>query len=161
MRTDKLAPVGLNARTELSAILAGLGLAVFWSLAAPARIVQDVNDLTTTRWPAGAEIPVTPYRELLGTALDGFFLVALVLISLALGHYLYHRRGARTDYLMRRLPQFWEYHLRCLALPVLGIVLALGLEALGYVGYRALYRALLEKAAGELAGRAQLLLEGW
>lgn len=159
MRTDKLAPVGINARAEIYAILAALGVAVFWSLDAPVRIVQHMNGLTNTPWSAGTESPVTPYRELLGTALDGFYLVALVLVFLALGHYLYHRRGARTDYLMRRLPRPWEYHMRCLALPVLGTALALALAGLSYVGYRALYRALLARVAREAAGRVQHLVE--
>ncbi len=161
MKWDKLTPVGINVRTELSAILAALSAAVLWSLTAVVRIVDHMNGLTYTSSYGAKAITFSPYRVLLGPALDGFFLVALVLVSLALGHYLYHRRGARTDYLMRRLPRPWEYHLRCLALPVLGILLALALAALGYFGCRALYRTLLEKVAQIAAGRGQQLVEGW
>ncbi len=161
MKWDKLAPVGVSARTEISGILAGLGLAAFWSLTGVARIVEHMNGLTYNSSYGITEIPFSPYRVLLGTALDGFFLVALVLVFLAIGHYLYHRRGARTDYLMRRLPRPWEYHMRCLALPALGIVLALGLATLGYFGCRALYRTLLEKVAQTAASRGQQLVEGW
>lgn len=161
MKWDKLTPVGINARTELYAILAALGAAVLWSLTAVVRIVDHMNGLTYTSSYGANAIAFSPYRPLLGTALDGFFLVALLLVFLALGHYLYHRRGARTDYLMRRLPRPWEYHLRCLALPVLGIVLALALAAIGYFGCRALYRTLLARVAKVAADRGQHLYEWW
>lgn len=161
MRTDRLAPVGINARAEIYAILAALGAAVFWSLTAVVRIVDHMNGLTYTSSYGANAIAFSPYRALLGTALDGFFLVALVLVFLALVHYLYHRRGARTDYLMRRLPWPWEYHMRCLALPVLGIALALALATIGYFGCRALYRTLLARVAKIAASRGQQLYEGW
>ena len=44
------------------------------------------------------------------------------MFSMAAMHYVYHWKGSRSIYLMRRLPNPWELHRRCLTLPALGIV---------------------------------------
>ena len=33
-------------------------------------------------------------------------------------HYSYHFKGSKSIYLMRRLPDRWELHRRCLTLPI-------------------------------------------
>ncbi len=60
----------------------------------------------------GALMP--SYPQILGGALIFFAAAALALALLSIAHFLYHRQGARSDYLMRRLPQRWELARRCL-----------------------------------------------
>ena len=56
-----------------------------------------------------------------------------------LWHYAYHYQGSRSVYLMRRLPDRWEYHRRCLAIPAATVaataVLLAGSLALFYGAY--------------------------
>lgn len=61
----------------------------------------------------GAVMP--PYPQVLGNAMVLFWVTGLCLALLALAHCLWHRQGARSDYLMRRLPRRWELAKRCLA----------------------------------------------
>lgn len=61
----------------------------------------------------GSQVP--PYPQVLGTALLFFALTALCLALLACIHFFWHRWGARSDYLMRRLPRRWELEKRCLS----------------------------------------------
>lgn len=61
----------------------------------------------------GAFVPA--YPQVLGNAMILFGVTALALALLSIAHFLFHRQGARSDYLMRRLPQRWELAKRCLA----------------------------------------------
>lgn len=71
----------------------------------------------------GAMMPVV--SELLEGSRIGFVLVAVLPVIFAIDHYGYYRRGSKSIYLMKRLPDRWEYHRRNLTLPVLllGVVL--------------------------------------
>jgi len=59
-----------------------------------------------------------------------FLLVCAAMPVWAAYHYYYHYAGSKSIYLMRRLPERWELHLRCLALPAVGILSALALQGL-------------------------------
>ena len=70
----------------------------------------------------------------------GFGLFFAAMAVLAAYYVLYHRQGgSRTDYLMRRLPDRWEYLRRCLALPGLGCAAALVLAVLLWTLYFWMY----------------------
>lgn len=51
-----------------------------------------------------------------------FLFLFLGAILLAVYNYSGFRNGSKSHYLMRRLPDKWEYHRRCLALPLLAIL---------------------------------------
>lgn len=61
------------------------------------------------------------------TLLDGvwplFWVPAVTAILLALVNYHGFSQGSKAVYLMRRLPDRWEFHRRCLALPLLTLLL--------------------------------------
>ena len=71
----------------------------------------------------GAIMP--DFVELLDKYLWGFVVVALCMAAYGVYHYLYHYQGSKSIYLMRRLPDRWELHRRCLTLPVAGIVISM------------------------------------
>ena len=54
-----------------------------------------------------------------------FTLLFLGAVILAVVNYSGFRNGSKSHYLMRRLPDQWEYHRRCLALPLLAILTGL------------------------------------
>ena len=71
----------------------------------------------------GAMMP--PVSEVLDGNRIGFVLVAVLMMAFAINHYRYYRRESMSVYLMKRLPDRWEYHRRNLALPAfsLGVLL--------------------------------------
>lgn len=146
-----LTPAGISLRTECLGLAGLLLLALLWSLTGLGSILRQWQ--WTEEWQGYPE-RITPYPAILGTALYGFYLIALGLPALAAWHWFYHRQGARADYLMRRLPDRWELPVRCLAVPVTGILVSLALAwALGGI-YGAVYshcRTLFLERAG-LAG---------
>lgn len=133
-----LAPAGVSARGEVKWILISLGASALWSLRGALAIVSEMRELHE-RLLENRVIAITVFPGIIGTALFGFYLTALVLALLAVWHYVFHRLGARSDYTMRRLPNGLEYHIRCLAIPVLGIIVSLLLALALWWIYRSFY----------------------
>ena len=50
-------------------------------------------------------------------------IVAIVILSVTIYHYMYHYQGSKMMYLMKRLPDKTEVYRRCWTLPVTGVVL--------------------------------------
>lgn len=77
-------------------------------------------------WGYGSKTPGAVMTDF-GVLMEGtmrWFLVAAVLLVVLMGlHYGHHRFRSKSVYLMRRLPDRWEYHRRCLALPLAGLAL--------------------------------------
>ncbi len=69
----------------------------------------------------GAIMP--DFITVLGGCLLCFWLVVAFAIVFAVTNYIYHHSGTNSYYLMRRLPSKFEYHKRCLTLPILIIIL--------------------------------------
>ncbi len=75
---------------------------------------------------------IAPFSQLA----DGYFSVVPPLLWIAMltqvvVNYLYFRQGAMSVYLMRRLPDPWEYHRRCWSLPLLcGLGASIGCGAI-------------------------------
>lgn len=67
-----------------------------------------------------------PFEDLIAGRMYGFVFVAIILVVWTVGHYAYHYgdQGSKSIYLMKRLPDKWELHKRCLTLPVIGAVIA-------------------------------------
>lgn len=75
----------------------------------------------------GAMMP--SFEDLITGKMEVFYLVIIYCIIIAVYHYFYHYQGSKMMYLMRRLPNKWEVHIRCLSLPVCAAVIAV-IEAL-------------------------------
>lgn len=153
---EKLAPVGADVQRQLRWTGIALAASALWSLRALFRIVGKMKILKAII-DQGVFDFVEPYPQYLGSAFYGFALVSLVLAGLAVWNYASFRRGARTDYLMRRLPDRWEYHRRCLTVPLLGIV-ASALAALAlWAVYRAVYWRLFREATSGVEDPMRLI----
>ncbi|MGN8896620.1 hypothetical protein [Flavonifractor sp. HCP28S3_F3] len=116
---SRLFPMGWPWQNEIILTAAALGLSTLTAMGLfMSRFTPALDDLYQRAY--GQEpvlIPgrlVPPYPQVLGNALLGFGLVALCLILLPIGHFLWHRWGARSDYLMRRLPRRQELAKRCI-----------------------------------------------
>ena len=120
------APPGLELAAGLKWYGWGLFLAVGYSLSFFIRYLNERGDLYHNRlgkqvlWE-GAVMP--DFALVLGDALHGFALLAAGCVGFAVYCYLSHRQGSKSIYTMRRLPDRWELHRRCLTLPAAGLAL--------------------------------------
>lgn len=138
-------PPGFPFSTEQTYFTAGMLCAVLYSL----RFVLDYwnarcalfrEDRLTGEWVLEEGARIAPFSEILGSALTGFLILACSMLFFAVLHYQSHFHGSRSIYLMRRLPDRWELHRRCLAGPALGILLCTAAAGVFLLLYWTVYR---------------------
>ena len=138
------APPSQNAQQEVIAFSCGLAActAVMWLYVlshywnARSRLFILKNGVQILR--EEAEMPV------LSLILGSGFLPLWTLVGAAIctifAHYAGHyREGSRPVYLMRRLPDRWEYHRRCLAIPGTALLASLVIMALSLWAFWGIY----------------------
>ena len=142
-RVKALVPYGLDADPVLHRMAVGLLGCVLVSLRCPISCAQGwelLYKMEGGRKVLRPGVTMLPFRELVSWSFLGFGLFFAAMAVLAVYYVLYHRQGgSRTDYLMRRLPDRWEYPRRCLALPALGCAAALVLAVLLWALYFWMY----------------------
>lgn len=132
-KITRYVPLGIALKPELGFIGAGMGGSLVYSLSF---VVRYLNArITLYEWrkgeggkmikqlSAGAVMP--DFAGILEDALYGFGILSLCMLLVALYHYFYHYQESKSVYLMRRLPDRWEWHRRCLTLPAAVMVLCL------------------------------------
>lgn len=127
---ERLSPAGYNMRMELKYFAGGLIVSFVYSLNYVFRFLSARRSLyyylrTTGEWVLREGAVMKDFAALLGSSLLLFRVLALCMALTAALHYAYHRRGSRSDYLMRRLPDRWEMHRRCLTIPVCTALISL------------------------------------
>ena len=84
-------------------------------------------------WQAPLEQVVPPFRELLHPwMLHAFGYLALLCLLFVPRNYSYFRIGSKSFYIMRRVRNPWELHIRCWAVPLLGVAVVLGFAVFTY-----------------------------
>lgn len=149
IRWDRLVPPGMNGRREAGQLAAGLAAGLVWNAAA--FLVPFLQEYERLTWVRAA---FEPFDRHLRRALIPFALLAGWMVALALVHLLSHYQESRSIYLMRRLPDRWELHRRCLFLPLAGLlaagILSLALAAAYFFLYRwAIPEALIPPPEGQ------------
>ena len=135
-------PPGFPLGSEFKSYVFCLVFAVLYSFSFLIRFFGARGDLYysdhTGRhlWP-GAIMP--DFAALFDGALAGVAFAVLCAAGFAVYHYLYHRQGSKSIYLMRRLPDRTVLHRRCLTLPLYFAAVCAVLAALLLVLYFVLY----------------------
>lgn len=154
------APPGFDLRFELQFFLTGLAASALYSALYLLRLenalenLYAINDKNARILLPDAEMP--PFAELLENSLSWFGILTLAAAAFAVWHYAYHRMGSRSIYLMRRLPDRWELHRRCLTLPALELAACAVCAFLLFWLYYGLY-VLLVPAEVYISGQLALL----
>ncbi len=139
---EKHAPAGINLQMEQGIFKAGMIFSFLFSLIFFLRynsaysVIRDWRKSNRVLQPGS--IIFEDFNVILGSSLIGFLLLALCMLALIVYHYIYHWQGSKSIYLMKRLPNRWELHRRCLTLPVLAALLCLlaaGALLLIYYGF--------------------------
>ena len=80
------------------------------------------------------------FTALLGNKLNLVLIPAALIFVIAIVlHYAYHQSGSRSIYLMRRLPDRFELHRRCLLIPLITVLTFILVAALLFFIYYAIY----------------------
>ncbi len=142
-KLEQLVPPGYPVKTELRLWCGGLLLALVWSFGYFGRLAKALDGLYTTL-PGNKRVlvpgAVMPgFAGVLDGALVPFVLLAFCMLGFALSHYAYHWQGAKSVYLMRRLPDAALWHRLCLTLPLLTVLATLAAAAVLTAIYFALY----------------------
>lgn len=132
-----LTPVGRGMSQMMLGGCFALAAAVLGSLEIVGNYLSARDELFQTVNRHRVLIPgavIQPFGSLIGTGLRFFPLFWLFLGLEVVSAYRYHKKGSKSIYLMRRLPDRWELHRRCWGLPVvcwagsaalMGVLLAL------------------------------------
>ncbi len=122
-KTERLFPVGFEWQTELSMFAAALTWSSLWG------IIGFYNRLSVAFDHIENGGDMLQFYEVLGNAIFWFpIAAAFMLVSIAL-HYAHHQSGSKSIYLMRRLPDRWELHRRCLTVPIAAVIVCAAIAA--------------------------------
>lgn len=146
-KLEKYTPPGIDFANQLKYCLLGLSVAFGWSWSYLAKYLTARSNLFEYSFVGevlreGAVI--TDFQELVHDGLDsfdGFLMFYIVMLGLLVYHYLYYYQGSKSIYLMRRLPDRWEMHRRCVALPFAAIVIGVVTEIALLLLYYGIYLA--------------------
>lgn len=139
---ENYAPLGLDIAKERASWIFCMVASTCWCMTFLSRYWDYRSRLFEVR--GGRKILLEgakmPNFEFLTKDLFEVFGVVLIFCGLAIVyHYYYHYQGSKMMYLMRRLPNKWEVHIRCFALPVIAGVISvaymLALRLLFYAIY--------------------------
>ena len=123
---EKYAPLGIDVSVELSGYIFGLVVATIQTWLFFYNYAQALGNLYTVRASKRVLIEGAIIQDF-ETLLKGVFVFATIMCVTTLlragYYYMYHYQGSKMMYLMRRLPDKWELHRRCLTLPITGAVL--------------------------------------
>ncbi len=137
----KYAPPGMDISQETGFFITGLMCAALYSMLFLDRYWDAYEDLWVgykheELFPG---IQIEPFVEILEGSLNGYFLLAGCMLVIAANHYAYFRRGSKSIYLARRLPDRGYLRRVCWTLPLWGIGISLAAALISLGAYYALY----------------------
>ena len=120
---EKYAPLGTDVHSQLMWYVAGVGLATIQSMLFLLRYMSARNALYE-RYAGKMVLIEGAVIEDFAVLITGTFIVLAIecgiLLFYPVFNYMYHYQESKMIYLMRRLPDKWELHRRCLTLPIAG-----------------------------------------
>lgn len=135
---DRWLPLGIDAKKEVSGFLIVLACAVVFSFGWFFNFFSELSELYHYDYKTASyvllEYKTMPrFPRLLGISMNGFPALAIAVLLRIVYHYMYHRQGSKSIYLMRRLPNRFELHRRCIVLSAVeaGLTLLVGGLLLG------------------------------
>ena len=161
---SRCAPPGFDLRFEAQFFLTGLAASALYSSLYLLRLFHALdnlyawNDKNLRVLLPDAAMPA--FAELLEDSFSWFGILALVAAAFAVWHYAYHRIGTRSIYLMRRLPDQWELHRRCLTQPLAALTVCAAAAVATLLVYFAFYWFVPPEECLR-GGQWQMLLQAW
>lgn len=123
-------PLGIDPESEIKWVITGIILSALFSLGG--FLISYMSDFDALfYWKGGERIVIEgvvmrDFAELIGVYPAGFFsgfvLIQICMIGVSIYHYVYHYLGSTSMYVMKRFPSKSELWKRCLAMPILLIL---------------------------------------
>ena len=138
----KNAPPGANILIHTNWYIAGTCWSFLWSAGFLLRYSDAYHRLFYTSGGSRylrSQAMMPEFTELLGGSLNGIYVICLLLLAAVILNYASFYRESKSIYLMKRLPNRWELHRRCILLPALGLAGSLTLRAILLMIYFAVY----------------------
>lgn len=137
------APPGVNIQARFNYYMTGLVLSTLWSLGFLFKYSDAYHRLYSitasgVRYLRG-DAMMPDFMEILGGSLLGFPSIALVLMIVIVLNYASFHQGSKSIYLMKRLPDRFELHRRCILLPAVGMAGSLAAAGILLMIYFAVY----------------------
>lgn len=122
------APPGIHLAQEVRYWMMTMVASTVWSMLFIVRYMENRSLLYKT--VAGKKVLIEGalmpnFEYLTDNLFEVFSMVIIYCVIIAIYHYFYHYQGSKMMYFMKRLPNKWEVHIRCLSLPVCGSVIAI------------------------------------
>ena len=138
------APMGYDCVREFRAFLAGLAVSFLYSLRYVIHLFNSRSWLFQYSAATGQRMlrqgaVMEDFAVLVDGCMTLFPALALCMALTAVWRYAWHWRGSRSIYTMRRLPDRWELHRRCLAVPVCTVLISLALGFAVFMIYYGIY----------------------
>lgn len=125
-KLDRLVPPGAGTSNITAWFLSGISLSFIVSLEF---LLQLFNELSVINreidLQGNSEFVMPPYDDMVDFQFFGFVITALIMLVFVFFHYQYFYQGSKSCYVMRRLKNGWEMHLRCWTLPAAYAILSL------------------------------------
>ncbi len=124
----KIIPVGFNLKSEIWIFASALAVGICRALLFFQVYLNEYNRLFEIEFDKRVLITgrkMSDLYEITDGVFDGFIIAIFIFVFLACYHYIYHGRDSKSIYTMKRLPNKYELHRRCLAAPLIGITLCI------------------------------------
>ena len=124
---EKYAPLGMDVHTELIGYIVSVIVATLLSMIAFfVRYLAARSELYESYAGKIVLIEGAIIKDFASLTKGVFILIVIICVTTLLRagyYYMYHYQGSIMMYLMKRLPDKWELHRRCLTLPIAGAVI--------------------------------------
>lgn len=118
----RFSPPGMDLWQEKTVFLWGLILSAFYSVFHFfAEYISAYNELFIRqgkKYILDTTAEMRSFGSLTGYSFIGFAAVIVIMAGFVIYHYAYYRQGSMSIYLMKRLPEKREIHIRALTLPL-------------------------------------------
>ncbi len=152
---ERLFPPGFDWENERSLFIGLLSGASAWCLLGFwARIGYALGQLKDST------AVMRPFYEVMGNGLFFFPIFIAIMLAAIIMHYAHHHIGSKSIYLMRRLPQKWELHRRCLSFPLISATVAAFVAVVLFFICYGIYMAVSPEHL-RADSQLRLLIENW
>ena len=123
---EKYVPLGLDVTSVLREYVVGMIILVFQGMVFLWRYMEARSVLYehyAGKLVLMEDAKIKDFESLTKGFLLYAILLGVMILIRVIYHYMYHYQGSKMIYLMKRLPDKWELHRRCLTFPIAGAVI--------------------------------------
>lgn len=138
---ERYLPLGMSFQVQGMTLRIGLMVSFAYSLRFFDAYLEQYRLLFSEEGHLKSDAVIERFLPMLGSALNGFYMLAAVMLLFAFWNWNYFYQESKSIYLMKRIHKR-ELYIRILTLPVLTSAAVLGLTGILMLIYRGIYYGL-------------------